>query len=325
MFSYSACWGLLGALKDKGLKENILEEISPLSWRGSFSYLNQKYILEEYRPKSQEQIDLEHALNSTYLKHSSKFLRFLRGDAYNFTKLFLAEYDIYNIKFLARKFIFNIDMEEIRPYLYLDFPFSSFFNKKLDKINSLDSLEKILKKNIILSKILKQAREDYEKEKDISSFEISLDREYLKAVGDLAKQLEKNTCEAISKWLTLLAMMWTIRLKFIQGKTQEEIYHTISNLSLEFNREFFWKLMEKENIEQVLNFLKEDFGYKKIELEIDKEDYEQDFKKNFLYKLLRKPTFEFSSYPILFYLFKQKFLLEQIIQITMRKYNEVLV
>lgn len=301
--------GLLGALKGKCIDEEVIEGLKEFSLEEALAYLRENYIIvQEEVPRYDKLRQMERYLTLTYLKNGSKFLRFLRGKEFDLIRTILREYDIYNLKIVLKSILFG--GEVLSDELYI-LPFSIFYRKR--NFSNLEELYKYLRREKDYLIILEKAIEEYRRRRDPFYLEARLDRGWLDLLDIKAERFGPPLYHLLQEFVSLFDLIWACRMLFYQGKGLEEVLGLLC-LKGSFNKDLFIQLSKGRDINQALSFIQESLGCK-----IEGEDWEGHLRGNFMKEHLKDIKIGFSLLPIVKFLLKERFLLEQVIQLLNTK------
>jgi len=226
MKGYSGSRGMLGALRARGPRPNLIEELLNMSdAEGCAAYLRQSPFLEGL-DTGNSLADLQRALRSACFAFGRKLALFLGGPALGVIETHLLRYGVWNLKALLRQCVTR-SAGDTSDNLY---PTAICYVPPRQRA-LLDSPEKVvaLAEGTALEKSAKIAIELYQRgEKDLFLFELALDREYMLMLWSAARRV--NLAEGsrlrsaiVVPRLGLNAIIWGLWLKSYHAMPAEKI------------------------------------------------------------------------------------------------------
>lgn len=223
---YSGSRGMLGALRARGPRAGLVEELLNMSDAESCAaHLRQSPFLDGIDSGS-SLADLQRALRSACVIFGRKLTIFLGGPARRMIETHLLRYGVWNVKVLFRRSVMPAG-DGISDDLY---PSAACYVPPRQRA-TIDSPEKVvgLTEGSRLEKATRIAYETYQKgEKDLFLFELALDREYLLGVWDAAQRVNLTEGSRLRRTLIvpglgLNAIIWGLWLRSYHGMAAEEV------------------------------------------------------------------------------------------------------
>lgn len=331
-YYYPAAFGRLGAIKARGLQISIIHDLLQKdNVNECISVLRQNPIPMWDRIKGENLEEDEYYLRRGIVLEADKIFKFMNGKGKNIFRLIVCKIDLYNLKLIARNILSQrIDKKELVKRIY-SFG-SSFINK--DKILEIEGIEQIASclGGGVFKEIFDEALKEYNNKKDIFYFELNLEYnyynrlwEYLSNLGFVEYQAIKNSFFDLQQGIR--EFLWMVRLRHLSGLENNEIFHYLNLNSSYFNKDDFWSLSEIDNFEDLKSQLNH---YKIGEIIKDKLNNIREIAQleinlnRYLWKRLN--TTSISTYPFqliifLLFIYKQSYLIQDIIRILQGKKN----
>ncbi len=314
-FLNSAPIGLLGALKDKGLNASKYKYLKNLDYKDIVDFLLSDYILQEYRDRVENNLEsLEFFLRLTYLKTTSKFLRFTKGPEHEFLKIFLREYDIYNLKIIIRAIILGGERSE---QIY-QFPFSIFY-KNLPPFNTVNEILNFLRKEKEFRDIVDAGLQEYKKRQEYFYFEVKMDKLWLQLLKSYSQQLGNEVYSKVQRWLAVIYILWALRLIHIHNRDKQEVLAQLDLSNQYLNKKLVNSILNASDLKEALEVVSIHFDVPEMEFNwettINDLFFNREIESKFGFGV-------FSFFPIFRFVFQQRYYTENIIYLLNEKIAE---
>ena len=211
---YAGARGVLGALKARGPRQNLVEELLSLGDAEAVAARLRALPMLEGRSAATDLAGLERDLRQAVYTFGMKLAAFIGGPAKGFIETYLLHYHVHNLEVLFRR---ALSKETGAAGLYPIGP----FNPTDRQLAGLDSPEKVVEfaQGTELQAMALEAFEAYRAgEGDLFRWELSLERQYLARVWQAAGRVLPPESWRLKKTLVvpfvgMTAFVWALGLK----------------------------------------------------------------------------------------------------------------
>ena len=168
---------------------------------------------------------------------------------------FMVEYEVENIKTIIKSKSLGMDYKEISRDINLNVEKILGHEKIFNNFIYLDDIKAGFEvfKDTIYYEALKKAEEFYENKDSLAFFDIFLDKALITYIYNRFNKLKRRDRQLIGEQVNLFIDYYNLKT-FVRGKTlgfKKELIHDL----LIFNNQYLEKLIDIENIENIINFL----------------------------------------------------------------------
>jgi len=253
LYTYSAAYPVLGALKARALREDIVASMLKAGNAEDCVDFLSKVLGDE--PGSTVPVEVEGWLWGKWERQGKELARFTRGKVPVFLQLFVGKSDVRKLKLKVRQ----IRAREGRGS---DLPGGRagvlIRDRKLADARTLNGVVRALS-GTPLEGILRKALPALAGDGDLLPFDLTLETNYERVLATGLKGLGGEGRRA--RW-ELLDGIWgvrdfvkALRLRFGYGLEPQEVFHYIAFTSEEFGPSHYWEIMEGEEPEACAKLL----------------------------------------------------------------------
>ena len=252
LYSYSAAYPVLGALRARSLRESVVETMLGAGSFGDCVEALSRALGSE--PPSDVPGEVDSWLWGEWEKQGKELARFMRGHSGRFLEFSVAKSDIRKLKFKVRQIRTrqgpSTETRSRPPVLMKE--------RKLEDARTLDSLLRAIS-GTRLEGVLRRALPALSGGESLLPFDLAIEVGYERA---LAKELDSLGWEGRRVRSGLFDDIWglrdfvkALRLRFGYGMEPQEVFHYVAFSTNEFGETQFWRVMQGESPGECVDLL----------------------------------------------------------------------
>jgi len=253
LYTYSAAYPVLGALKSKALRESVIDSMLEAGdVEGCVRILAQSVGRE---PVSTRPLEVEGWLWGNWEEQGKELARFMRGNGAVFLRFFVAESDVRKLKLKVRQIQTRqesgaVAHSERRGVLIRD--------RKLEAARTLNRLVRAVS-GTPLEAVLRKALPAVSGGESLLRFDLTLETNYERSlareVDGLGAEGRRARSEFFDGMWGLRDLLKALRLRFGYGLEPQEVFHYVAFASAEFGLSHFWEMMNGDEPGRCMNLL----------------------------------------------------------------------